>query len=142
MLRILGRGTVSPDQMEKFTRYLDLVEKETSRCSQIVSNLLTFSRKSEKAFGPVAVADLMQRCVLLCQHKLQLSNIRLEQAIEADLPEIRGDFNQLQQCVINLIFNALDAMPDGGKITLHLQEHHDQVVIELEDTGTGFTDVL
>ena len=142
MLRILGRGHVSSEQMEKFTRYLDLVEKETDRCSQIVSNLLTFSRKSETVFGPIAVSDLMQRCILLCQHKLELSNIRLEQHIETDLPEINGDFNQLQQCIINLVFNAADAMPDGGTLTLaasHTETSRD-IFLTVTDTGTGIAE--
>jgi PAS domain S-box-containing protein len=139
MLKITGRGHVSSDQMEKFTRYLDLVEKETDRCSQIVSNLLTFSRKSDTAFGPIAVPDLMQRCLLLCQHKLELNNIHLDQHIQTELPKIRGDFNQLQQCIINLVFNAADAMPDGGTLTLAVSHTgaSQEVHLTVTDTGTG-----
>ena len=139
MLRILNRGGVSAEQLEKFTRYLDLVEKETSRCSQIVSGLLTFSRKSPVDFGPVAVADLMQRCILLCRHKLELSNILLKQDIAADLPPIRGDLNQLQQCIINLVFNAVDAMPQGGTLTLSAApcQASSDVCLSVTDTGTG-----
>jgi two-component system NtrC family sensor kinase len=142
MLRILKRGHVSADQLEKFTRYLDLVEKETGRCSQIVSGLLTFSRKSPAEYGPVSVTELMQRCVLLCQHKLQLSNIRLEQHIESDLPDIRGDFNQLQQCIINLVFNAADAMPDGGTLTLSAGrcQASSEVCLRVADTGIGIAE--
>jgi len=142
MIRILKRGGVSTDQLEKFTRYLDLVEKETSRCSQIVSGLLTFSRKSPVEFGPVAVADLIQRCILLCQHKLELNNIRLEQDIAAGLPAIRGDLNQLQQCIINLVFNAADAMPRGGTLTLSAAvcPASAAVCLRVMDTGTGIAE--
>ncbi len=139
MLRILKRGEISAEQLEKFTRYLDLVEKETSRCSQIVSGLLTFSRKSPAAFGPVAVDDLMQRCILLCQHKLELNNIQLELDIAAGLPAIRGDLNQLQQCIINLVFNAADAMPQGGSLTLAAArgQASSEVCLRVTDTGAG-----
>jgi two-component system, NtrC family, sensor kinase len=139
MIRILKRGEVSTDQLEKFTRYLDLVEKETSRCSQIVSGLLTFSRKSPVEFGPVVVADLIQRCILLCQHKLELNNIRLEQDIAAGLPAIRGDLNQLQQCIINLVFNAADAMPQGGTLTLSAAvcPASGEICLGVTDTGSG-----
>ena len=139
MIKILERGEASADQLEKFMRYLDLVEKETSRCSQIVSSLLTFSRKSPAAFGPVVITDLVQRSVLLCRHKLELSNIRLEQAIESDLPEIRGDYNQLQQCLINLVFNAADAMPDGGTLTLSAlrSPSSPDICLRVTDTGIG-----
>ena len=142
MLRILGRGRVSSDHLEKFTRYLDLVEKETDRCSQIVSNLLTFSRKSDTAFKPIDVSDLLQRCILLCQHKLELNQIRLEQSIETGLPDIQGDFNQLQQCIINLVFNGADAMPDGGTLTLSASraETSQTVRLTVSDTGTGIAE--
>jgi signal transduction histidine kinase len=139
MIRILERGEASADQMEKFMRYLDLVEKETSRCSQIVSSLLTFSRKSPAAFGPVLIADLIQRSILLCRHKLELSNIRIEEALEPDLPEVRGDYNQLQQCLINLVFNAADAMPDGGTLTLSASRSPSSpdICLRVTDTGIG-----
>jgi signal transduction histidine kinase len=139
MVRILGRGPLAEDRREKFQRYLELVETETKRCSQIVSSLLSFSRKSEPSFGDVQLEELLQRCTILSQHKLQLSNIRLESNISANIPAVKGDFNQLQQCVINLIFNAIDAMPDGG--TLNLEGRYDGqkgwVIITVKDSGSG-----
>jgi len=139
MVRILGRGPLKEDQRKKFQQYLDLVESETSRCSQIVSNLLTFSRKSPISFEQVNIEDLVQRCILLCRHKLELSNIRLESRIEPEIPTVEGDANQLQQCIINLIFNAIDAMPEGGD--LYLEGGYDSgknlVIIKVKDTGSG-----
>ena len=113
MSRILKRGPLDEDQTEKFQRYLDIVENETSRCSQIISSLLTFSRKSPPSFDQVQIDDLLKRCEILSQHKLELSNIDLAHAVEPGTPPVYGDFNQLQQCIFNLIFNAIDAMPDG-----------------------------
>ncbi len=139
MGRMIGRGPLTAERQEKFAGYLDLVEKETERCSRIISSLLTFSRKSPPAFGEVDVADVLNRCVLLSQHKLDLSNIRLTADVDGDLPPIRGDANGLQQCVINLIFNAIDAMPDGGDLTLSGRHDRkaDRVEIRVADTGTG-----
>jgi PAS domain S-box-containing protein len=139
MLQILSRGPLSEKRREKFQGYLELVETETRRCSNIVSSLLTFSRKSPPAFEQVRIDELLERCMILSQHKLELSNIRFKVAIDPDLPTIEGDFNQLQQCIINLIFNAIDAMPEGG--TLHLEGHYHsakrQVSISVKDTGPG-----
>jgi len=139
MVRILGRGPLAEVRREKFQRYLELVETETKRCSQIVSSLLSFSRKSEPSFGDVQIKELLQRCTILSRHKLQLSNIRLESNILPNIPAVKGDFNQLQQCVINLIFNAIDAMPDGG--TLNLEGRYDGqkglVIITVMDSGPG-----
>ncbi len=141
MSRILRQGRLSEDHHRKFTRYLELVEAETDRCSRIVSNLLSFSRLSPPNIEAVAVDELLQRCMMLSRHKLELSNIRLESRTPENLPAVEGDFNQLQQCVINLIFNAIDAMPGGG--TLHLEaaldEQQSMVAITVRDTGPGIS---
>jgi PAS domain S-box-containing protein len=142
MMRILRRGVLSEEQREKFQRYLDLVETETDRCSRIVSGLLTFSRRSPPSFGQVQIKDLIDRCVLLSQHKLELQHIQLKCSVAVDLPVVNGDFNQLQQCMINLIFNAIDAMPEGG--TLVLEGRFDpaerMVKIAVGDTGSGIAE--
>lgn len=139
MIRILGKGPVTGEQLEKFRRYLDLVERETSRCSHIISNLLSFSRKSTPSFEPVSVEELLNRCITLSQHKLDLSNITLQPSIEEGLPPIVGDINQLQQALINLIFNAVDAMPGGGTLSLsaRFNSKENQLLIIVKDTGAG-----
>jgi len=141
MNRILGQGPLAEDRREKFHRYLDLVENETNRCAQIVSSLLGFSRVAPPAFGRVRIDELLERCILLSQHKLELSNIRLQSSVPSNLPPIEGDFNQLQQCIINLIFNAIDAMPDGG--TLILESRYDKnraaVIVLVKDSGLGIS---
>lgn len=139
MIRILNRGPLTEEHRQKFGRYLELVESETNRCSEIVSSLLTFSRKSPPSFGEVRTDELLHHCIILSQHKLELSNIRLKSHISLDIPPIKGDFNQLQQCIINLIFNAVDAMVQGG--TLTISSSHDPkertVTLAVRDTGIG-----
>ena len=139
MSRVLSKGPLADDRREKFQRYLDLVESETDRCSQIVSNLLSFSRVSPPAFGRVRIDELLRRSILLCRHKLDLGNIRLESDIPANLPPTEGDFNQLQQCIINLIFNAIDAMPQGGTLNLSsvFDKNRGAVILVVKDTGRG-----
>jgi PAS domain S-box-containing protein len=140
MLRIVNRGgKLTPENLEKFTQYLTLVESETGRCSEIISSLLTFSRKSPAEFGPVDVKNLVERSVLLSQHKLDLSNIRVETDLPEALPTINGDFNQLQQCLINLIFNAIDAMPTGGVLRLSAAADppRNRLTLSVRDTGLG-----
>ena len=139
MIRILERGPLDDERHEKFQQYLDLVESETDRCSQIISSLLTFSRKSPPQFGRVDIKDLIGRCALLSQHKLELSKIKLVQSVRADVPPVKGDFNQLQQCIINLIFNAIDAMPSGGTLLLEASSKAavEQIQIKVRDTGPG-----
>jgi len=127
------------EKTKKFIKFLDISIRETDRCSQIVSNLLTFSRKSSLAFESVDVNNLIHRCALISQHKLELQNITLSVTVETNIPFIIGDSNQIQQCIINLIFNAIDAMPEGGAIDLSAQydDEKNKVTIHVEDTGTG-----
>ena len=142
MLRIVDRAGWDVQRQEKFKRYLELVENETSRCSQIISSLLTFSRKSPPAFGRIDVNELVERCVILIRHKLELGNIRLNVSAAVTVPEVSGDFNQLQQCLINLIFNAADAMADGGTLELAVTSGFggNEVRIIVKDNGHGISE--
>ena len=142
MLKIIDRGTLTAEAQQRFHDYLNLVARETERCSRIVSGLLAFSRKTEPRFEAVDLAELIERCVKLSQHKLEISNIRLSVEIDDPLPGVHGDFNQLQQCLINLIFNAIDAMPEGGELFIRAggdaQRQH--ATITVRDTGIGIED--
>lgn len=139
MIRILNRGQLSGDQREKFSRYLALVEKETEKCARIVANLLTFSRKTEPAFEETDIRELFDRSIVLSRHKMELCHIRLDVKMDEVLPGIVADSHQLQQCLINLIFNAIDAMPEGGALTLRAtyDEKQGRVTIGVRDTGRG-----
>jgi signal transduction histidine kinase len=145
MSRTVNKGTLTEKQLEKFKRYLTLVETETDRCSRIVSGLLAFSRKSPPEMAAVHVYEIIKKCTALSQHKLTLSNIHLAVTVPAHLPLIQADANQLQQCLINLVFNAIDAMPNGGelKITCRYHEELSELSIAVTDTGIGIpTDAL
>ena len=139
MLRTFRKGPLKAGKQEQFGNYLALVETETDRCSKIVSSLLTFSRKSPVAMGPVAMDDVLARSIVLARHRLELGNIILNSRVAESLPTITGDANQLQQCLLNLIFNAIDAMPEGGTLTLAttVEENSRAVVVKVTDTGQG-----
>jgi PAS domain S-box-containing protein len=137
MIKIMGRGAPNPEQMEKFQKYLGVVESETDRCSRIVSNLLAFSRKSKMEFAEVNVNELLERSLMLSQHKMALQNIHTKTDLDPKIPVIQGDFNQLQQAVINLLFNAIDAMPDGGTLVLASGFAPKTNVVEIKVTDTG-----
>jgi signal transduction histidine kinase len=141
MIRILSRGQPSDEQRRKFMQYLELVERETARCSGIVSNLLTFSRKNDPITGPVDIGSLIDRSVMLSQHKLDLHHIELTVSIAQGLPIVEGDINQLQQCVINLILNAVDAMPEGGFLEIAAEPAPTGgISLRVRDTGIGISE--
>jgi signal transduction histidine kinase len=139
MSRMVATEAPGPRETQKFKSYLEIVEKEIQRCARIVSNLLTFARKSEVIFKPVDIRELIEQCLVLGGHRLELSNIATKIDTGASLPPIQGDANQLQQCLINLVFNAIDAMPDGGLLEIGARASEDRsaVVITVTDNGGG-----
>ncbi|MCP4669293.1 MAG: PAS domain S-box protein, partial [Deltaproteobacteria bacterium] len=139
MIKTVNRESLNQGHIQKFQGYLSLVESETIRCSGIVSNLLAFSRKSEMEFRDININDLLQKCIMLCWHKLSLQNINLRTNLDNEIPGALGDFNQIQQCIINLVFNAIDAMPDGGDLTIEssLDSGKEAILIKVSDNGCG-----
>lgn len=139
MIKITKRGALAKEDLEKFQKYLVLIESETERCSKIVANLLAFSRKSKMESDEVDANELIRKCIMMSQHKLALQNIEVDTRLAPGIPKLWADVNQIQQCIINLIFNAIDAMPDGGKLTLasSFGAKEGVVAIEVGDTGRG-----
>jgi PAS domain S-box-containing protein len=142
MRRILANGPLDAGRQATFGDYLELVEQETDRCSRIVSNLLTFSRKTPPTQAQIDFTDLIERCIVLSRHKLELHNITVSHSVADNLPPVQGDANQLHQCIINLIFNAIDAMPDGGTLDLNVQSDPDApgTIIAVKDSGIGISE--
>jgi two-component system, NtrC family, sensor kinase len=139
MLRSLEEGPPREESVEEFQRYLRLVADESARCGQIVSNLLSFARQSKVERHLFNINDVVRSVVLLVGHKMQLQKITTEENLAADLPEIEGDQNQIQQCLMNLLFNALESMPEGGKLTVttSFDKKTRRIRVAVKDTGCG-----
>lgn len=139
MSRILKTKSLDDEKISKFSGYLDLMESEASRISEIVSGLLTFSRKASPVITSIEPKKLIDRCILLSRHRMKLGKIDLQCNIENDVPMFNGDFNQLQQCIINLIFNSMDAMPRGGSLEINVVYNREKgyVNIQVKDSGHG-----
>src|SRR5208283_4354906 len=124
---------------------LDLVESESRRCGEIVKNLMTFARPTSMNREPSDLNAIIDRCVRLVQHQLKLKNIELHQELTADLPHVRCDSGQIEQVILALVMNAIDAMSNGGNLTLCSRklENSAQVQVEVRDDGVGMPkDVL
>jgi len=118
---------------------LDLIESESRRCGEIIKNLLNFSRATSMNYEPADLNGVVDRCVRLVQHQLALSNIQLHLELERDLPPVRCDPAQIEQVILALVMNAIDAMPRGGNLSLRSRMAVDspQVQIEVQDDGSG-----
>jgi len=117
---------------------LDLVESESRRCGEIVKNLMTFARKTSMNYEETDLNEVIARCVRLVQHKLTLANIGLQRELAPDLPRVWCDSGQMEQVVLALVMNSIDAMPNGGILTLRTQRAGDgKIQIDVRDDGVG-----
>lgn len=137
--RTLEAGSLSEEERKQTLYYLQLIDTESARCSSIVSNLLSFARQQKMERRYFALNELIQRVVLLFGHKMDLQQIDVKLDLDGALPEMFGDPGQIQQCLVNLLFNAMEAMPDGGIITVRTrwEESRNMIRLEVEDTGPG-----
>lgn len=128
--------------LESFKRDLKLVERETMRIGRLVRNLLNFSRKTEPDLRAVSLPRLIDETMPLLEDQFLLKNINITKRCDENIPEILGDFNQLQQVVINLTLNALQAVDKKGKIEIILQAEGRKgsecfVLLNIVDNGVG-----
>jgi len=139
--KMMGDSGPKPERIESIHKYLKTMETETARCGNIVKNLLEFSRQSGVVTGEADVNDILERTLFLIAHKLELQSIRLSRELAAALPRPSGDADQIQQALLAILINAVEAMPEGGELKvatrLVQKEGEPHAQIEIADTGVG-----
>jgi two-component system NtrC family sensor kinase len=129
-------GELEPRQRNS----LQLIAQQAERVSRIVSNLLTFARHSHLEVSRVDVGELLEAAAQLSEFRLRDGAIRLQRDIQANLPPVLGDAGRLTEVFVNLLNNAIDAMPQGGLLTLRacsVPAPDGGVRVEVTDTGCG-----
>src|SRR5437899_2390502 len=116
---------------------IDKIVKQTFRASEIVNNLLNFSRTGVAEAASVDVNRVVEETLSLVAHPLKASQIQLVKELGEALPPVHGSANKLQQVFLNLFLNARDAMPGGGMLEVRTGAHNGSVEIEIADTGAG-----
>ncbi|MBW2176612.1 MAG: PAS domain-containing protein [Deltaproteobacteria bacterium] len=139
MARILARGDPQPEDLEQFQHFLSIMSKELERCGSIVSGLLSFSREIPLEYKSIDLNEVLDAVITLTRHKMELQNIRLVRNTHSGTLVVKGDNNRLQQTFLNLLFNAIEAMPEGGRleITSLLNREKREALVEIKDTGCG-----
>ena len=125
----------------------EIIAGKMEHLNKIVEQILDFARTAEPEFVPVSLNELIEELGLLTRHKLTQQNIQLARKLEPELPPVMADPTQLEQAFLNLILNAVEAMPNGGQLTivsraLSASEGSGKpthVVVEFKDTGHGMT---
>jgi len=139
MQEILKEGEPGPDDLKKFQGYLSLMSEELERCGDIVSGLLSFSHETVTEFKDVDINEVLEQVTKLTQHRMEIQNVALNTQFSPGPLITRGDANQLQQCFLNLIFNAIEVMPEGGQLSLESRpdSSREDALITIRDTGSG-----
>jgi len=115
---------------------LDKITRQTFRASEIVNNLLNFSRTSATEFAEVDLNRVILDTLNLLEHQLKSAKIRIDEDLSSQLPMIHGNTGRLQQVFLNLFLNAKDAMPRGGTLKINTF-NGDGVNVMISDTGSG-----
>ena len=116
---------------------IDKIVKQTFRASEIVNNLLNFSRTGAGELADVDLNRVVEETLSLVAHPLKTSQIQVVKQLTDGIPPVRGSANKLQQVFLNLFLNARDAMPSGGLLEVRTAAHNGSVEIEVVDTGNG-----
>jgi two-component system NtrC family sensor kinase len=141
----VGAGQVEHEKREEAMECLELIATESRRCGDLVKNLLTLSRSAPMNIEATDLRAVIDRCLLLVRHQLELGGIHLQLNLAEDLPRVPCDPAQIEQVLIALIMNAIDAMPRGGNLWLQTRLSNDEKELEIQvrDDGAGIApDVL
>ena len=143
--RHLARRFEDPDFRQKF---LSVVPRELERINTIVERLLELARPARLTFKPLRLPALLERVLELYGDRLEAQSIRVVRDWRRDVPVVWVDQEALYRALVNLVANALDAMPRGGRLTLRVawsdaetlasaRAGTRRVAVEVEDSGTG-----
>lgn len=135
----LDKKEPSREDLDQFRYYVSLMTQELERCGKIISGLLSFARQTKHEFKELDLGMVLEQVIALTRHKMEMQRIQLSTSFDAYPLIVTGDMNQLQQCFLNLIFNAIEAMPNGGQLSLRTEQDPGGrfVQLEIRDTGVG-----
>jgi two-component system NtrC family sensor kinase len=121
---------------EKKSALMEKITRQTFRASEIVNNLLNFSRTSGTEFGEIDVNKVINDTLALLEHQLKSGKVKVVREQEDEVPSIYGNAGKLQQVFLNLFLNAKDAMPQGGTLKVRTSNGNG-VHVMVQDTGSG-----
>jgi two-component system NtrC family sensor kinase len=136
---LLGEGEpCAGENLEEIHRAVGQIRTQGDRCKEITYKLLSFARKTDPTIREVELNDVVDEVIGLTSQKTRYANVRIETELSPDLPTIQASPSELQQVLLNLVNNAIDAIErPGGTVTVATKAGADEVVLEVRDTGKG-----
>ena len=145
---ILGYVQLSKRKLEAdhpIMKNLDIIEKETRRCTDIVSSLMRFARQEKIEYSKIDINVVVEDALHVVDHQLSINHVKIEKVFERGLTSIKGDANQLQQVMMNFAINSQQAMADGGGGIFRVTTRSGNkgfVEILVHDTGPGIPEEI
>jgi len=127
---------------ERLAADLEKIERHAERIGRIAGSLLSFSRRSTRERGRLRIEDALREAIALLEHRLGAGNVRFSLRTAADLPEIVACKAEVVQVFVNLLQNALDAMPGGGDLRVEAEAEDGSVRVLVADGGPGMTEAV
>jgi two-component system NtrC family sensor kinase len=121
----------------KRRRILELSLSEIQRLSEMLRNMLSFSKPEEEKRRPVKIDELIEGILLVMEKQMKEANIKVETSFGDDIPEVMASTNQMRQVFLNIFKNAKEAMPKGGALFIRTRREDNRVLIHIQDTGMG-----
>jgi two-component system, NtrC family, sensor kinase len=137
--KYLDHGDKGESRRQEIRDSLDLIASESRRCGDLVKNLLTFSRTTPMNIQPTNLNRVIEQVLRLVQHQMDLTGIHLQEQLESELPLVDCDGAQIEQVLLALLMNAIDAMPQGGNLWITSTSSLDPKAIRIvvRDDGAG-----
>jgi PAS domain S-box-containing protein len=126
----------------KRRRILELSLSETQRLSEMLRNMLSFSKPDEEKRRSIKINELVEGILLVMEKQMREVNINVETYFDSEIPEVMASTNQMRQVMLNVIKNAKEAMPKGGTLTVRTSREDDKVLIHIQDTGIGIPEEI
>lgn len=126
----------------KRRRILEMSLSEAQRLSEMLKNMLSFSKPEEEERRRINLNELIEGILMMMERQLREASIRVKTALAPDLPEVMASTNQMRQVLLNLFKNAKEAMPHGGTLTVSTQREDPYVLVHVKDTGVGIPDEI
>ncbi|MEP0774723.1 MAG: HAMP domain-containing protein [Acidobacteriota bacterium] len=142
ILTCIEQIRANPEDPELRQRYLDLMEDGIRRIAHIVENLLDFSRPRDIRPEPTPINHNLLHVVELLEYQLRKARVEVKLELDPGEPIVLADHFQMEQLFLNLMLNAMQAMPAGGVMTLRTRVRGALVVVEVIDTGTGIPEEI
>ncbi|RKY58896.1 MAG: hypothetical protein DRP95_05540, partial [Candidatus Latescibacterota bacterium] len=125
------------DLNDEIREDIEIIKKDIDRIASIIARFLSFARPAEPNYEPINVNSILTQTISLVRTKMKEQGIQLKLSLSEDLPPLMGDREQLKQVFLNIILNAIQAMPNGGKIEISTGLGDGIVQVKISDTGCG-----